>query len=100
MELLFVALGGAIFGILARYLQPGRLFHGVIVVPAVGVATASTVWVILTWLGMAWDGGWIWVVALALSGVIAFVTGRILSSRREAQDKELLHTLIKTGLPA
>jgi hypothetical protein len=100
MELLFVALGGAIFGLLARYLQPGRSLHGVIVIPAVGVAVASTVWVILTWLGWAWDGGWIWVVSLAASAVVAFVAGRMLSSRREAADKELLHTLIKSGVPA
>lgn len=100
MELLFVALGGAIFGIVARYVQPGRSLHGVLVIPAVGVAVASTAWVILTWLGWAWDGTWIWVVSLALSGVVAFVSGRLFSSRREAEDKELLHTLIKTGVPA
>jgi hypothetical protein len=100
MELLFVALAGALFGILARYVQPGRSYSGVVVIPAVGTAVASTVWVILTWFGWAWDGGWIWVVSLVLSGVVAFVSARILSTRREAADKELLHTLIKTGVPA
>ena len=41
MELLFVALGGAILGLGARYLLPGRHTHGSVLVPAIGVIAAS-----------------------------------------------------------
>ena len=37
MELLFVALGGAIIGLGARYLLPHRHTHGAVLMPAIGV---------------------------------------------------------------
>jgi len=68
MELLFVVLGGAILGLAARYSLPRRHTYGSALVPAVGAGVAAVVWVALTWLGWAWDGGWIWVVSLVAAG--------------------------------
>ncbi|MET0783473.1 MAG: hypothetical protein ABWY53_04025, partial [Leifsonia flava] len=73
MELLFVFLGGAIFGTIARYTLPHRDEHGSVLVPAIGAVVASVVWVALTWLGWAWDGGWIWWVSLGASVVAVIV---------------------------
>ena len=36
--------------------------------PPIGAGVAAVVWVALTWLGWAWDGGWIWVVSLVAGG--------------------------------
>lgn len=99
MELLFVALGGAIVGLAARYLLPGRSTQGVALVPAIGTAVASVVWVVLTWLGWKWDGGWIWWVSLILAAVACFATDLVLSRRRTHNDQRMLHTLTKTGTP-
>lgn len=99
MELLFVALGGAILGLAARYLLPGRGVHGSALVPAIGTATAAVVWVGLTWLGWKWDGGWIWWVALGSSAVVSVAADVVLSRKRAESDRRMLHSLMKTGAP-
>ena len=98
MELLFVTLGGAILGLAARYAIPRRRTHGVVLVPAIGAAVAAVVWVALTWLGFAWDGGWIWVISLVASGAAAAGTALIIGQRREQRDAETFARLAKFGL--
>jgi hypothetical protein len=98
MELLFVALGGALLGLAARYALPRRLTHGSVLIPAVGTGVASLVWVALTWLGWAWDGGWIWWVSLTVAAIASVVVDVFVGRRREAADLTMLHTISKTGL--
>ncbi len=74
MELLFVALAGAILGLGARYLLPHRHTHGSVLIPALGVSVACILWVALTWAGIA-----------------DLVIGRV----RTSHDDKLLHTLAK-----
>ena len=100
MELLFVALGGAILGLAARYALPHRLTHGSVLVPAVGTLVASAVWVALTWLGWAWDGGWIWWVSLVAAALASVAVDLVVGRRREAADLAMLHSITRTGLPA
>ena len=66
MELLFVTVIGASISLGVRYLVPGRQTHGALLVPAVGAAATAAVWAICVWLGLTFDGGWIWVIALVL----------------------------------
>jgi hypothetical protein len=98
MELLFVALGGALLGLAARYALPRRLTHGSVLIPAVGTGVASLVWVALTWLGWAWDGGWIWWVSFTVAAIASVVVDVFVGRRREAADLAMLHTISKTGL--
>ncbi|HEU4756921.1 MAG TPA: hypothetical protein VFS72_09690 [Agromyces sp.] len=98
MELLFVTLGGAILGLAARYALPRRHTHGVVLVPAVGAAVAAVAWVALTWLGLPWDGGWIWVISLVVAGAAAAGTALLIGPRRERQDAEAFARLAKFGL--
>jgi hypothetical protein len=100
MELLFVALGGALLGLAARYALPRRLTHGSVLVPAVGTGVASLVWVVLTWFGWAWDGGWIWWVSFVAAAAASVAVDVVLGRRREAADLRMLHSISKTGLPA
>lgn len=93
MELLFVALGGALLGIAARYLLPKRETHGALLVPALGVIAASVVWAALTWAGLKFDGGWIWVLSLVASGVISVLTSVVLGRQRSRRDAQLLSQL-------
>lgn len=95
MELLFVMIGGAILGMIARYSAPQRTTHGSLLVPAIGSAVAGIVWAGLTRLGWRFDGGWIWVVSLLLAAAVATLAGVILGRRRTASDSKLLTTLIK-----
>ena len=86
MEILFVVLAGIIIGIAVGAALPRRELRGIALVPAIGGAAASIVWVALTWLGMAWNGGWIWVITLVLAAVVAAIGGQLLSVSRERAD--------------
>lgn len=99
MELLFIALFGAIIGLAARYFLPGRSEQGSVLVPAIGTVAASIVWVALTWLGWNWAGGWIWWVSLAASAVVSVVLNLTISRRRIHADQRMLQRLAKTGSP-
>lgn len=93
MELLFVALGGALLGILARYTLPRRLTNGALLVPAIGTASASILWVALTWVGFTWDGGWIWWISLGLSAATSAAAAVLIGRQRELHDARRLADL-------
>jgi len=100
MELLFVVLGGAILGLAARYALPRRHTYGTVLVPAIGAGVAAVVWVGLTWLGWAWDGGWIWVVSLAAAALASVGTALVIGPRREHADAALFERLARPGASA
>lgn len=95
MELLFVALGGAIIGLAARYLLPHRHTHGSVLVPALGVMVSSALWVALTWAGLKWDGGWIWWITLVGTAVVVVIADLVIGRVRTAGDDRLLADLTK-----
>ena len=95
MELLFVTLGGLILGLAARYGLPHRAEIGAMLAPAVGAGVAAVVWVALTWAGLAWDGGWIWVIALVLAGVASVAAESMLGRRRVRDNEQLLARLTR-----
>ncbi len=97
MELLFVVLGGAILGLVARYSLPRRHTYGSALVPAIGAGVAAVVWVALTWLGWPWDGGWIWVVSLVAAGLAAAASAWLIGPRRERADAALFERLARPG---
>lgn len=93
MEIVFVTVIGAGIGGLIRYLLPGRRTHGLALLPAVGGAATVAVWAILVWLGLTFDGGWIWVVSLAAGAAASIAVGLILPRVRDAADARALHEL-------
>ena len=95
MELLFIALGGALLGLGARYLLPNRHTHGAVLIPALGVIAATVLWVALTWAGLKWDGGWIWWITLVGTAVIVAAVDIVVGRVRTGHDDKLLHTFAK-----
>ncbi len=93
MELLFVTVLGASFGTIFRYALPKRGTYGVFLLPALGAATAAIVWVALLWMGLTFDGTWIWVVSLAASAIATLVTALLLPGKRLQEDADLFATL-------
>ena len=100
MELLFVALLGAVIGLAARYFLPGRSTQGSVLVPAIGTVAASALWVALTWLGLNWASGWIWWVSLVGAAVASVVLNLVISRRRIHSDQRMLQRLANAGSPA
>jgi len=99
MELLFVALGGALIGLIVRYSLPGRLTQGAVLIPAFATGLSAVLWVALTWLGMKWDGGWIWWLTFGLTALVTVGVDLFLTRRRTHGDDALLHSLIRSGAP-
>ena len=95
-----MVLGGAILGLAARYALPRRHTYGSALVPAIGAGVAAVVWVGLTWLGWAWDGGWIWVVSLVSAGLASAASVLVIGPRREHGDAELFERLARPGAGA
>jgi hypothetical protein len=99
MELLFISLAGALIGLGARYTLPYRHAHGSVVVPAVGTGVAAAIWVVLTWAGLRWDGGWIWWFTLLGTVVITVGVDLLLGGLRTRADRRRLHEFTRTGVP-
>ncbi|MEO6504631.1 MAG: hypothetical protein ABIW36_00345 [Terrimesophilobacter sp.] len=93
--MLFVVLGGLLLGIGVYYLLPGKDKYGVTVLPAVDGAGTAAVWAGLTWAGWRFDGGWIWIVALAAGVAAASLTGFVLARTRSAADERMFESLSK-----
>lgn len=93
MELLFVAVICAGIGLLARYVLPGRETYGLLLLPAIATAAGMLVWVALLWLGLTFDGGWIWVWSLLAAVAAALAAGLLLPRVRRAAEARLRASL-------
>lgn len=95
MELLFVILIAFAIGLGWRYALPGRDTYGSMLVPSVTAAICAVLWEILLWSGWKFDGGWIWVVSLVVSGLAALAIGLVMPRNRRAKDTTMLQQLSK-----
>ena len=93
MELVFVVLIAAGVGFALPYLLRGRETYGIVLPAAVAAAVSSFVWAGLTWLGFAFDGGWIWVISLGAGILAALVVALTVPRRRREADRALLSAL-------
>jgi quaternary ammonium compound-resistance protein SugE len=93
--MLFAVLGGVLLGIGVFYVVPGKDKYGVAVLHAVAGAATAVVWAGLTWAGWKFDGGWIWIVALAAGVAASALTGFVLTRMRSAADERMLQRLSK-----
>lgn len=88
MELLFVVLGAAILGLIARYSLPHRELVGAVLLPLTTAAAAAIVWVLLLWLGMKPSEPWIWLITFAIAIIKAFGGEMYLVRRRQKADAQ------------
>lgn len=93
MELLFVILIAAGIGFIAHFAIPGRETRGTLLLGALSAAVAALIWVSLLWLGFTFDGGWIWLITLVASGLVAIIVAARLPKRRRVADRALLTKL-------
>lgn len=86
MELVFVTVIGMGIALIARYAIAGRTAYGVLLLPAVGGAVTAGTWVSLVWLGLRFDGGWIWAISIAAATAASIAVAVLLPRRRQAAD--------------
>jgi cobalamin synthase len=67
----------------------------VLLAPAAAASVAAVAWQVLLLAGLTADGGWIWVVSLVLSGVVAIVVCRVVATSRRRRDGDLLARLMR-----
>lgn len=96
MELLFVTVIGAAIAAILRYMLPSRGMYGSALLPAIGAAVTATVWVALVWIGLTFDGTWIWVASLLAGSGAALATALLLPRRREAADARAFEELTQS----
>jgi hypothetical protein len=95
VELLFVVLLGFCIGLAIRTAIPGHDTYGSALVPSIAAAVSAVVWVILTWSGWKFDGGWIWVVSLVSGGIVALILALVIPRSRRTNDQAMLQQLSK-----
>jgi hypothetical protein len=93
MELLFVVIIAAGVGFILTFALRGRETYGVLLPAAVGSAVASVVWVALLWMGLRFDGTWIWVASLVAGGLASLAVALRLPPRRRQVDRAMLDRL-------
>ncbi|CAO1650315.1 hypothetical protein I6E81_10235 [Salinibacterium sp. NG22] len=96
MELLFVTVIGASLATIIRYLLPSRGMYGAALLPAIGAAVTATVWVALVWVGLTFDGTWIWVASLLAGIAVALVVAIRLPRHREVADVRSFEALSRS----
>lgn len=94
METIYVVVVGAGIGTILRYILPGRETYGILLLPALGAAVTAAIWVGLLWLGLTFDGGWIWVASLGGAALICTAVALLLSRSRLNADAHELHLLV------
>ena len=93
MELLFVIVIGACIGAIVRYSLPKRGTYGAVLLPAAAAAVSATVWVALLWVGLAFDGTWIWVASIGAGVIASIVIALVLPRKRIQSDAAKLASL-------
>ena len=90
MEFLFIVFYTAILGLVAPYVKITSDRYGSLVPPAIGLATGSLVWILLTWLGFSYVDGWIWTIVMLSMPVAMFFASKALANKREQEDNKAL----------
>lgn len=86
--ILWAVIGGAIIGILARLILPGRQNISVWLTIGVGIAAALIGGLIADWVGVGHTGGINWIrhsIQLALAVVFVWLAARMVGRRRTAR---------------
>lgn len=93
MEFLFIVFYAVILGLVAPYVTLGSDRYGVLVPPAIALATGSFFWILLTWLGFSYVDGWIWSIVMIAMPVAMFFGSKFLEKKRKNQDDQKLLAL-------
>ena len=90
MEFLFIVFYTGVLALVAPYVRITSDRYGVLVPPAIGLATGSVLWIVLTWLGFSYVDGWIWTIVMVSMPIAMFFGAKALEKKREQSDNQAL----------
>jgi L-cystine uptake protein TcyP (sodium:dicarboxylate symporter family) len=90
MEFAVIAFYAIILGLVAPYIFARSEEYGVLLPPAIALATGSVLWAGLTWLNFSYTDGYIWVIIMvAMPAVMVLISNRIAKSRVTKREEQL-----------
>ena len=82
LDVAFLAVYGAILGLVAPYVAVTSDKYHAIVPGAIAISFGSLLWAALTWSGMSYTQPWIWlIVMLAMPAAMWFGSARLEAAR-------------------
>jgi len=100
IDLVVVFSSALAIGTIVRYAIPGRVKHGLLLVPGFAIVFALIVWEIAVWSGMPSDWNQLaWVILLILTAGATVWFALWLTRRRSAEDENALASAL-TGIRA
>lgn len=95
IDLVVVFSSALVIGTIVRYAIPGRVKHGLLLIPAFAIVFAMLVWEIAVWAGMPSDWNQLaWVILLVItSGATVWFTLWLTRRRSVDDDKALASAL-------
>jgi hypothetical protein len=86
MEIAFLVVYAAILGLVAPYVIGKREQYGSLVPAVASLVAGSALWAILTWVGLKYDEGWIWVIVMLAMPAALFIATSYLAKQRDKRD--------------
>lgn len=87
MQILLALIFGASYGALLHYTMADRPSRGAALAPMAGAVLGGLTWLVLTWLGLAIDAPWIWLISAAVPAAVLPVALVVLRRMRAAHDQ-------------
>ena len=93
MEILVVVGYAAILALVAPFVFLPSEHYGKLVPAGISLVAGSATWLILTWLGFAYDQAWIWFIVMLTMPLVAWFGTRALESNRKKQEANELEAI-------
>ena len=92
MDYVFAVIVGysVILGLVAPYINAKSEEYGWLLPPAIALATGSSLWVVLTWLGFKYEEAYIWaIIMVVMPLVMVLLSTRIAHARINKREAKL-----------
>ncbi|GAA5028546.1 hypothetical protein ACFQRL_06520 [Microbacterium fluvii] len=86
MEIVYALMIGAVWGLAAHFIVPGRARRGAAIGPFAGAVIGGLTWLVMTWAGVGTDSAWLWIVAF-FTPLLSFVVVGALTATRRSHDE-------------
>lgn len=93
MEIMVLLGYTAILALVAPFVLPKSDFYGKLVPAGIAAAAGGALWLILTWLGFAYDQAWIWLIVMLAMPIAVLLGIRGLGKKRAGSEAKQLAEL-------